>query len=118
MGVSVVAQDERAISSSSEEKEAPSRLLPISAPVYTPVLFSVAGSANEVHVILAEPRPLMPLPDHAGATRFDPVAAIRLSPHAAKDLVLLLQDAVERFENEYGPITTEYSKGRAADPKQ
>ena len=52
--------------------------------------------------------PSQPIPED----RYEPVAVVRMSPQAAKDLYLLLQDGVQKYEKQFGSITTAYSQNK------
>lgn len=95
------------------------QLNPLNIPAFYSATFETTWNSNEFSVLLMR-----------GGTFTDqngglvvasvPMAQIITSPQGAKDLILLLADALKNYEDAYGEITTYFTKSRAqaavADP--
>lgn len=81
--------------------------------------FNVSWSSNECCVVVCRTLPAVAPPEDGSVHGFSsPVAALHMSPHAAKDLCLLLMEGLARYEGDWGPLETEFvrSRGRAGAP--
>jgi hypothetical protein len=90
--------------------------MPVQAPQLYATTFQMAVAANAFSLILLHPTP-MALPGgdlNSGLAALMPSAVIQMSPYAAKDLALLMQDTVEQYEETWGTIETEFTRRRDA----
>src|SRR5687767_8203757 len=91
-------------------------LKPLDAPIIGPTDFVVYAVSNEIHLILQRVRPMIS-PDLtlSGIAQLAPIGMLSMSPQTAKDLMLLLSDAVKKYEKEYGPLETDFMRKRKAE---
>ena len=83
--------------------------------VLHPTVFQEGHSSNEVAIVLADNVPVFGEAADSGdrlfsKTRIVPFGILKLSPQAAKDLLLILQQGIQQYEQEFGPIKTAYLK--------
>lgn len=89
---------------------------PIVAPHYFATNTSIAFTSNACALtfLRATPANLKVGPDavvQIGA--LEPVVILDLSPQSAKDLAIVLMDAVARHEKEYGDLTSDFIRKQA-----
>jgi len=65
-------------------------------------------------IVMARPNPLIQaqMPDGSAGTMAEPISILQLSPQSAKDLFLVIQDGLEKYENEWGQIDTQYVRSK------
>ena len=90
-------------------------LVPLNVPNYFASSFRLASMGNEILLVIDR---AVPMVDEQGVMPVDSVlmmqtvATISLSPGAAKDLALVLSDAVSKHEEQYGKIVTPFSSAK------
>jgi hypothetical protein len=71
-------------------------------------------------MIFSRPRPAV-IPAGKGVAKHvglqEPVALIQCSAATMKDISVLLPEVVQAYEKQFGPIETNFTKGRAAKKK-
>jgi hypothetical protein len=89
---------------------------PIDAPLVSASAVAVQSSINEFVLIFQQTRPVISKKTQsiADVALNQPVAVVSVSPQTLKDMWLLIGDSVERYEKEFGQLTTPYMKRRAA----
>jgi hypothetical protein len=93
-------------------------LAPIQAPVFFGSSFQAFVAASDVLITMSSPRPAVLKSTGAPAlwALQQPVCTWQMSIQTAKDLALLLNDLVKRYEVERGEIRTEFTQ-RLSEPK-
>ena len=90
------------------------RVQRINAPAFYASSIQAAVAGNDLHLIFSRVHPVMVETgqgvEHGAAT--EPVAVLDVSIQTAKDMLLLLQDIIGRYETEYGAIETDFSRAR------
>lgn len=92
-------------------------LEPLNVPHLAAGTFMIQSTGTEVLLILQSARPLVD--KNTGAisehTVNQPIAVVSISPGTAKDLHILLGEAVAKHEESFGPITTPFTVRREAE---
>ena len=85
-------------------------------PTITPSTFAAAWTSNDCFVLMGRPDVgLTPgAPGAKTAPTFHPIAVLQVSPQSAKDLCLILKEAVEGYERVWGEIHTDFTRQQAA----
>ena len=85
---------------------------PISAAMFYASSFSIQATANDVTVVVHDTLPVSDGQGVDGNTELRrPVAIIKLSPQSAKDLSLVMRDAMQKYEALYQTnLVTELSQ--------
>ena len=84
---------------------------PLNVPHLAAGTFMIQSTGTEILLILQSARPLVDKStgEMSGRTVKQPVAVVSISPGTAKDLHLLLGEAVAKHEESFGPITTPFT---------
>ena len=92
-------------------------LEPLNVPHLAAGTFMIQSTGTEVLLILQSARSLADKNTGAISERTvnQPIAVVSISPGTAKDLHLLLGEAVAKHEESFGPITTPFTLRRAAE---
>src|SRR3954452_17769755 len=90
-------------------------LEPLNVPHLAAGTFMIQSTGTEILLILQSARSLADKNTGAISERTvnQPIAVVSISPGTAKDLHLLLGEAVARHEESFGPITTPFTVRRA-----
>lgn len=99
--------------------EEPAGAHPFQLPSLFGSSFNVSWSSNECCLLICRTLPALLPPEDGAVNAFSaPVAALHMSPQAAKDLCLLLMEGLSRYENDWGALETEFvrSRGRVGAP--
>jgi hypothetical protein len=90
---------------------------PLNVPYLAAGTFMIQSTGTEVLLILQSARPLADKNTGAISERTinQPIAVVAISPGTAKDLHILLGDAVAKHEESFGPITTPFTVRREAE---
>jgi hypothetical protein len=81
--------------------------------------FAVQGNSNECLLLVGETRPSVGSDGVLGDSKTNLAVVLGMSPQSAKDLLVVLGEYIDRYEQEYGVIVTDFIKNRAnADNKQ
>ena len=92
-------------------------LEPLNVPHLAAGTLMIQSTGTEVLLILQSARPLAD--KNTGAiserTATHPIAVVSISPGTAKDLYILLGNAVAMFEKSFGPITTPFTVKRVGE---
>ncbi len=89
---------------------------PIQAPLFTATFFQTFGNSNEISVFMANNNPGLTSDGKITAIN-QAVMMLSLSPQSAKDLSILLNDAITNYERTYGEIVTDFTMNRAQQNK-
>ena len=92
-------------------------LEPLNVPHLAAGTFMIQSTGTEVLLILQSARPLADKNRGVISERTvnQPIAVVSISPGTAKDLLLLLGDAVAKHEDSFGPISTPFTTRRDAE---
>src|SRR5215210_7267547 len=92
-------------------------LEPLNVPHLAAGTFMIQSTGTEVLLILQNARSLADKNTGAISERtvIQPIAVVSISPGTAKDLHILLGDAVVKHEESFGPITTPFSVRREVE---
>jgi hypothetical protein len=92
-------------------------LEPLNVPHLAAGTFMIQTTGTEVLLILQSARSLVDKNTGAISERTvnQPIAVVSISPGTAKDLHILLGEAVARHEESFGPITTPFTARREAE---
>ncbi|KAA0689872.1 hypothetical protein DTW90_30750 [Neorhizobium sp. P12A] len=86
----------------------------INAPAFYGSTIQAVWAGNDLTLVFAKPHPVInkkaESPDQQFGAVLETQAIISLSPQTAKDLFLLLQGTVKRYEDQFGVISTEYTQ--------
>ncbi|AVA20692.1 hypothetical protein [Rhizobium sp. NXC24] len=86
----------------------------IQAPLLYASTFHAYWSSTEFNVILSVNSLARSQPTNENPSGFragiQPAAILAMSPQSAKDLSLLLQDGVRKYEDMYGPLETDFAR--------
>ena len=76
-------------------------------------------TSNECLIVMTRFDPLAVSADTTGfaSSPTVPLCVLQLSPQSAKDLFLILKDGVDAYEQNWGPISTEFSRAKLSQPK-
>src|SRR3954470_1679950 len=90
---------------------------PLSIPHLAAGTFMIQSTGTEVLLVLQSARSLVDKNTGAISERTvnQPIAVVSISPGTAKDLHILLGDAVAKHEESFGPITTPFTVRREAE---
>src|SRR4051794_26816023 len=92
-------------------------LEPLDVPHLAAGTFMIQSTGTEVLIILQSARSLADQNTGAISERTvnQPIAVVSISPSTAKDLYILLGEAVARHEESFGPISTPFTVRREAE---
>jgi hypothetical protein len=92
-------------------------LEPLKVPHLAAGTFMIQSTGTEVLLILQSARSLVDKNTGAISERAvnQPIAVVSISPGTAKDLHILLGEAVAKHEESFGPITTPFTVRREAE---
>jgi hypothetical protein len=92
-------------------------LEPLNVPHLAAGTFMIQSTGTEVLLILQSARSLADKNTGAISERTvnQPIAVVSISPGTAKDLHILLGDAVAKHEESFGPITTPFTVRREVE---
>jgi hypothetical protein len=92
-------------------------LEPLNVPHLAAGTFMIQSTGTEVLLILQSARSLVDKNTGAISERTvnQPIAVVSISPGTAKDLHILLGEAVAKHEESFGPITTPFTVRREAE---
>lgn len=114
-----MAKDERAGVASLEDLEAAlsagAKVEPVEAPTFFASGIRVGVSPTECNLTFQRGRPAQVVRDGqviADVGTMENVAVIQMSVGGLKDLTLLLQQQIAKYEDDWGPIETEFSRAR------
>jgi len=82
----------------------------IQAPKFYGSSWHVNVTSNEFSIMLGRPHFVLGEVESAPG---EPVAILQMSPQAAKDLLVLLGSTMAAWEEEWGIVTTEYTRRKA-----
>ena len=91
-------------------------LEPLNVPYLAAGTFMIKSTGTEVLLVLQSARSLVDknTGEMSQLTINQPIAVVSISPGTAKDLHILLGDAVAKHEESFGPITTPFTVRREA----
>jgi hypothetical protein len=92
-------------------------LEPLNVPHLAAGTFMIQSTGTEVLLVLQSARSLADKNTRAISERTanQPIAVVSISPGTAKDLHILLGDAITKHEENFGPITTPFTVRREAE---
>lgn len=93
------------------------RLKPHPVDAVNATTIRLVADSNEIAVVFQRPKyGVVSDPKHGlvDVGTIETVAVVSMSPQTAKDLLLLLEDNIQRHEKEFGTITTSYTRRRGA----
>lgn len=85
---------------------------PVEGPLYYASTVSVQGIANELVLTFSRARPATGTINGEQVMMAEPQAMISISPHTAKDLLVVLQDTLAKYESDLGTIETIFTRER------
>jgi hypothetical protein len=85
----------------------------INVPIFTGSGFQLAGAPTEIMLLVTKMVPATAPDGGTGAVNVASVG-ISLSPHALKELAVLLTETVQKIESEQGVLNTPFLSERAA----
>lgn len=88
------------------------KLAPIEAPAFHATGMNVLWGNNSCTIVLSRGRPIVHKAGDVVNTGMlvEPIAVIHFSPQTAKDMAIILTNTVAKYEQDWGKITTEYSR--------
>ena len=92
-------------------------LEPLNVPYHAAGTFMIQTTGTEVLLVLQSARSLVDknTGEMSQLTISQPIAVVSISPGTAKDLHILLGDALAKHEESFGPITTPFSVRREVE---
>lgn len=87
---------------------------PLQVPLLHASLFQTTWNSNEISLLLANMVPALDPADGSMASLAQPIASLSLSPQSAKDLSILLAEAVSQYESKHGEIRTDFTLARTS----
>lgn len=108
--------DARGVDKLIEQGARPQRL---DAPFFYATTIQAAFASNDFSLTFSRPHPVVFHHDEGQVhgAGLEPVAIVGMSVHTAKDLAVVLNDIISRYESEYGEIETDFTHKRKAEKK-
>lgn len=88
---------------------------PVEAPIFYATSVRIGFDSNDIAFTFQRRRPVQFLIDGSttvDAAQLEAVAIVSMSPQTAKDILVLLEGQVSKYEDEWGTIETEFTRSR------